>query len=42
MIDVFVKSELFNTVVKFESCNTNPSVGSLPLVNSLGTTYVNL
>ena len=40
VISVFVKSVLEDTLVELESCSTNPSVGSLPFVNSLGTTYL--
>ena len=42
MIDGFAKSVLAVTLVELESCKTNPSIGSLPLTNSLGTKYLSL
>ena len=37
-----VKSLFEETFVELESCNTNPSPGSFPFFDSLGTTYLNL
>ena len=39
---VLLKSVFAKTLVELESCNINPSVGSLPLTNSFGITYLNL